>query len=344
MSAGVQDFVDAMRAAGVDPVEAIAGKLIGGKLIRFRCQGDGRKRNGWAIFFDGERPGGAFGNHKQNTGTINWSAKRDAPALTPEQRRQLREQIAAEEARRAQEIVVTQEYVAREALAMWRASGPADAAHAYAVKKRLCVAPLRQSGDALLVPMRDAAGVIWNLQRIYPDGTKRFMKGGRILGLMAVIGPRLGFVRGVICEGYATGDAIAQALGGGPVVVAFNTANLDPVVAACLERHPGVNWVIAADDDHLTGVRMEERGQPYQNPGVEKARAAAVAHGCRVAYPPSVAERYVDGIVAEPANVDFSDLLLAGGALDICAAVASAQRPYGSAMPSLAERIGRAVA
>ncbi|MFO6447848.1 hypothetical protein ACLBKU_11940 [Erythrobacter sp. NE805] len=342
MSAGVQDFIAAMTAAGVVPVEPIAGKLVGGKIVRFRCQGDGRKRNGWAIFFDGERPGGAYGNHKQNTGTITWSAKREGPPLSPEERARLREQIAAEEARRAREQASTQEYVAREARATWAASSAADPAHPYAATKRMKVAGLRQSGEALLVPMRDIEGVLWNLQRIYPDGTKRFVKGGRILGLMTVIEPRLGFARGVVCEGYATGDAIAQALGAGPVVVAFNTANLGEVVAACVDRHPRADWVIAADDDHLTGTRMEERGQPYQNPGVDKAREVAVLHGCRVAYPLSVVERWVDGVVAEPANVDFSDLLLAGGAVDIRAAFDGARRPAGSAQPSLAERIGRA--
>ncbi len=339
--ATVQDFIDAMRAAGVDPVEPIAGKLMGGKLVRFRCQGDGRKRNGWAIFFEGERPGGAFGNHKQNTGTISWTAKREGPVLSPEERARLREQIAAEEQRRAREQASTQDYVAREALAAWQASAPADPAHPYAAGKRMKVAGMRQSGEALLVPMRDAGGRLWNLQRIFPDGTKRFMKGGRILGLMTVISPRLGFARGIVAEGYATGDAIAQAVGG-PVVVAFNTANLEPVVAACVARHPRADWIIAADDDHLTGLRMEERGQPYQNPGVEKARAVAIAQGCRVAYPPSVVERVVDGVVTDPSNTDFSDLLLAGGLIDIRAAVDGAMRPYGSKGPSLAERIGRA--
>ena len=69
------------------------------------------------------------------------------------------------------------------------------------------------------------------------------------------------------------------------VVVAFNTANLDPVVAAWTKRFPLVDWIIAADDDHATGLKMVERGEAYQNPGIDKARAVAAAHKCRVALP-----------------------------------------------------------
>lgn len=323
MSAGVQDFIAAMAAAGVVPAEPIAGKLLSGKLIRFRCEGDGKKRNGWARYFDGQRPGGVYGNHKQNTGSISWQAAREHP-LSPDERRALRETVQAEAARRERETAQAQDDARRAAMRLWSEAGPADAAHPYAAKKRLRLGGLRQSGEALLVPMRDADGRLWNLQRIFPDGSKRFLKGGRIIGLCAVIGLRPEFSRAVFAEGYATGEAISQALGDRPVIVAFNTANLEPVVAEWSRRHPGADWVIAADDDHLTGLKMQERGWPYQNPGVDKAREVAAAHGCRVAYPPSVRARRWG--VASAENVDFSDLLLAGDAEAIRGAVRAALR------------------
>jgi len=347
----VQDFLAAMAAAGVVPVEPIAGKLLGGRIVRFRCEGDGKKRNGWAIFMPvaaglRTRARGRFGNYKMNTGTIEWWDNSEIPALSPEERARRRAMFEREAERWARAQAETQESAREQAVRIWEAAGPADPAQPYAARKRMRVAGLRQQGEVLLVPMRDSAGQLWNLQRIFPDGAKRFLKGGRIIGLCAVIDWRADFSRGVFAEGFATGDAIAQALGadgkGCPVVVAFNTANLEPVVAGWVRLHPRADWVIAADDDHLTGVRMEERGQTYQNPGIDKARSVAQAHGCRVAYPPSVVERVVDGIVSEPANVDFSDLLLAGGAVDIRAAFEAARRPAGCAQPGLAERIGRA--
>jgi putative DNA primase/helicase len=348
MSAGIEDFIAAMRAAGVEPLEPIAGRLREGRLIRFRCRGDGRKRNGWAIFFPedpraGKRAAGAFGNYKLGTGSITWSARRAPPPLAREEAERMRAAIAAENARRAQAQQCEQEAVARAAQACWAEAGPVDRAHPYAARKRLMLQGLRQAGAALLVPMRDGEGRIWNLQRIYPDGSKRFLRGGRVQGLMAVIAPRRGFARGVVCEGYATGDAIAQACGG-PVVVAFTTANLGAVVAVCLARHPRADWVIAADDDHATALKLVARGKPYHNPGLSAARAAALAHGCRIACPPTVASRQADPLGGAARNTDFSDLLLAGEVEAIRAAVTGALRPQGSACASLAEQLGRAAA
>jgi putative DNA primase/helicase len=329
MSGDVNDFISAMRASGVDPVELIAEALLSGKVTRFRCQGDGRKRNGWALFFPAEgaagRAGGVFGNHKQNTGTIKWQADRAMASLSAAEREAMRRQWREDAARRARDLEMAQIAARAEALRIWDSAQAASPAHEYAAKKKMRVGGLRRAGGALLVPMRDIDGTIWNLQRIYPDGTKRFLKGGRIIGLCAVIGMRPGFRRGVFAEGYATGDAISQALGGSaPVVVAFNTANLDPVVAAWTKRHPLVDWIIAADDDHATGLKMVERGEAYQNPGIDKARAVAAAHKCRLALPSWSAD----------SNVDFSDLLLAGSVSAIAEAIkgAARKRPAASAL------------
>jgi len=335
----VDDFIAAMRASGVDPKESIASKLMGGKVVRFRCEGDGRKRNGWALFFpaDGSdgRAGGVFGNHKQNTGTIKWQADRKGPPISEAELARRRAEWREEELRRAQALAKAQYDARGEAVRMWRAAASASADHPYAVKKRLRVGGLKQEGDALLVPMKDIHGQLWNLQRIFPDGAKRFLPGGRILGLCAKIGMQPGFARGVFAEGFATGDAISQALcGNRPVIVAFNTANLDPVVAEWTCAFPRADWVIAADDDHLTGLRMVERGQPYHNPGIEKAEAVAAAHGCKVAYPPR----------REGKNTDFSDMLLDGCEAAIMAAINGTRRKVEGpgAVLSLAERIGRA--
>jgi phage/plasmid primase-like uncharacterized protein len=74
-----------------------------------------------------------------------------------------------------------------EALEMWSRAGPASADHAYAARKRLDPAPLRELDGKLLIPMVDAAGKLWNLQRIAGDGTKRFLRGGRVEGLFHLI-------------------------------------------------------------------------------------------------------------------------------------------------------------
>lgn len=339
MSEGISDFIAAMSAAGVVPAEPIAGKLAGGRLVRFRCEGDGKKRNGWAVFLpvvpgQRTRARGQFGNYKQSTGTIEWWAERDGPALSPAERAQLRAQAEADAERRARETEEQYASARAEANRIWESAERDCAAHPYAERKRMRVGGLRQSGDALLVPMRDASGALWNLQRIYPDGAKRFLKGGRITGLCAMIGMHSEFTRGVFAEGYATGEAISQALRNCPVIVALNTANLEPVVSEWVRRYPRADWVIAADDDHQTGLKMVERGEPYANPGIDKAREVAAAHGCRVAYPPNL-----DG---PRGNIDFSDVLLAHGSEPVREAFAEARRR--STQLSLAERIGMGAA
>ena len=47
---------------------------------------------------------------------------------------------------------------------------------------------MRDGKDVLLVPLRDQDGKLWSLQRIYPDGNKLFLKDGRTLGLMHILG------------------------------------------------------------------------------------------------------------------------------------------------------------
>lgn len=72
----------------------------------------------------------------------------------------------------------------------------------------------RRQREDLLVPIHSADGTLWNLQRIEADGTKRFYPGGRITGNVFFVNgypsqaPRTIY----LCEGYATGASIFEAL------------------------------------------------------------------------------------------------------------------------------------
>ena len=141
----------------------------------------------------------------------------------------------------------------------------------------------------LLVPLRDTAGKLWNLQRIAPDKPtngapdKLFLKGGRKSGLWHWLGAVASpgdeaTVPDVIliCEGYATGASLHQATGR-PVAVAFDAGNLLHVAKAMQARYPAALLVLAGDDDMQTGA------QSGRNPGRDKATAAARAvHGLAV--------------------------------------------------------------
>src|SRR3546814_1166569 len=66
MSADViANFIASMEAAGVKPLEPISQQLMGGKIVRFRADGDKPgKRNAWAILYFDKRPAGAFGSYR----------------------------------------------------------------------------------------------------------------------------------------------------------------------------------------------------------------------------------------------------------------------------------------
>lgn len=282
----IADFLSFMESSGVQPIEPIAQRLGSGSLIRFRCEGDGKGRqNGWAILYLDERPAGAFGNYRLNTGTLRWKATGDRPALSAEERAALNREWQIARDRREAERSNNEQQAALAAADIWQRAKPASAAHEYVARKQINPAPLRQNGDELLIPMTDAGGTLWNLQRIKPGGEKRFLKGGRIANLFAIAGAfEPGTTESVFCEGYATGDTINRALGI-PAIVAFSTANLPRVARLWNEIRPDLTYTVFADDDARTAQGNLEKSGRWNNPGVEVAEQVAAEIGAFIAYP-----------------------------------------------------------
>jgi antirestriction protein ArdC/phage/plasmid primase-like uncharacterized protein len=150
-----------------------------------------------------------------------------------------------------------------------------------------------KAGD-LLIPGRDMDGKMWTLQSVNPY-FKSLMKGGRKHGLFSVAGadadgkPIDGILKSanqslVLAEGYATADTVAR-LSGEPVIVAFDSGNLNAVAGGLRERFPNAPMVIAADNDHDAPNRTLPNGQPGVNVGLVKAKEAAERHGAGVAAP-----------------------------------------------------------
>lgn len=129
-------------------------------------------------------------------------------------------------------------------------------------------------GD-LLVPLRDAAGTVWNVQIINKAGKKLFLKNGRKAGLFHFIGePPVGASALCIAEGYSTAASINLATGW-PVVVGIDAGNLPPVAVAVRGMFPEAVIIISADDDSDTPG----------NPGLTKANQAAALVGAAVCIP-----------------------------------------------------------
>lgn len=184
---------------------------------------------------------------------------------------------------------------ARKAAQQWeRASDEGESSYLH--KKGVQAHGLRfERGDTVLIPMRDLAGELWNVQRIAPDGaghyTKRFLAGGRKSGLMHWLGQPSGAGVMLMAEGYATAASLHEATGH-PVCVAFDAGNLPTVAKALRAAHPAATIAVCADNDQAT-----EHGTG-RNPGLAKARQAAKAVQGVAVWPEGLPE----------GKTDFNDL------------------------------------
>ncbi|WP_413615129.1 toprim domain-containing protein [Halomonas cupida] len=209
-------------------------------------------------------------------GVFRWHGRTGIPeaSLTISQttvtdsHRQRQEALANERA------LARQEAMAR-ARAEWDSARPASVHHPYLVSRGVPAFDLRQGRrGSLLIPLY-ANGELVNLQRILPNGAKRFLKGGQVQGAHALIGKPTPGGRLFICEGWATGATLHH-LTGDPVACAMHAGNLMAVAGAMrVVLNGSLDLVVAGDDDRMT----------EGNPGRQAANDAALAVGALVLYP-----------------------------------------------------------
>lgn len=147
-------------------------------------------------------------------------------------------------------------------------------------------------GGVLRVPMRDAAGELWNCQDILPakmrdkatgepttDKLYAAGKGSRKAGLFHLIGdPGSEPDAVLIGEGFAT-CATSHEATGRPVAVAFDSGNLAPVARELHRLYPRALVLVIADNDQAT------EASTGRNPGREAADKAARAVRGAVVWP-----------------------------------------------------------
>lgn len=284
MSDYIECFAQAIRDAGMTPPDVIEAD---GLLHRFHVEGDKRgSLNGWYCLHGDGRAAGAFGSWKSGMRST-WAA--DGKRLSDPERESLAKMIEAAKLKAQAERRAEHEARAVEARAEWAAAEPADPAHPYLVRKGVKPHNLRQRGEMLLVPLLDAFGMTWNLQRIGPDGSKRF-RPGRAGGLFAKVGDLTNPRTILIAEGWGTGATLHEETGH-PVLCAMNAGNLLPVALAARSAWSGAELLICGDNDSSTPG----------NPGLTYATDAAKAVGARLVIP-----EFPEGV----AGSDFNDLVL----------------------------------
>lgn len=263
-------MLQAMQMAGLAPAKAL-DLVPDGKLRRYRVEGDkSGSTNGWYVLHSHPILAGAFGSWKTGE-SHNWHEVRAKPPTREEQAALRRHLQAAQAARVVEQGRVHAEAQAK-AARLWRQARPATNAHPYLQRKRIGAIGIRQLRDMLLIPARDANGTLHTLQFISPDGSKRFLSGGRIAGCYYAMGRPVGSL--LLCEGYSTAATVFQATGEA-TAVAFNAGNLPTVARALRAKFPRLRFVVCADNDAATPG----------NPGLTKATEAARAVGGFVAVP-----------------------------------------------------------
>lgn len=305
-------FRQAMREAGVQPPPKIVGD---GEIHRFRADGDKPgARSGWYVLHLDEWPAGRFGDWRTLPPPgFSWSAKAGR-RMSQAQRRRFQRKKAERRRQREKEERERRTKARKKAAEMLRQSGPADPAHPYLQAKGVGAHEIRQLGDTLLVPVNGPDGSLRGLQRIRPDGSKRFLVGTEVSGGYFPVGEKPEGTL-LVAEGFATAATLHETTGHA-VACAFNCGNLQPVAGALRKKLPDVRIILAADNDHQTDG----------NPGLLAATEAAQA---------------VNGLLAVPAfedgeeGTDFNDLVSLRGADVVREAIDGAVSPSSEALETL---------
>lgn len=241
-----------------------------GLIHRFHVPGDKHgSKAGWYVLFGDGIASGAFGSWKIG-GSQVWTGCQQINYQESENIR-----LRIEQARQERIIAQQQHQQAAAACAqrlMSKARLP-DTDYPYLISKGIKPYNIRQLGNQLLVPLYKSGSLI-NLQRIYPDGNKRFLRGGIVSGACAYLGIISPSKEIYLCEGWATGATLHEHTGAA-VVCAMNANNLLKVGYELQRQHPDAILIVAGDDDRLT----------LGNPGRTAANHAAATLGCGLVFP-----------------------------------------------------------
>jgi phage/plasmid primase-like uncharacterized protein len=241
------------------------------------------------LYSDGAVPAGAFGSWKTGD-SQNWCAKSES-TLSPSEREEWRRKQLDTQQARAEAVVIVWQEARNKATKLLDIAKPATAEHGYLLAKGIKPYGIKQLNDGLVIPLRNASGVLTSLQFIQPDGSKKFLTGGKITGSYYAIGKPVAKL--LICEGYATGTSLYEATGIA-VAVAFNAGNLVAVAKVMREKFPEHTIIICADNDVKTDV----------NTGLSKAtEAAGQIHGML-----AVAKFQESELIDGKVPTDFNDL------------------------------------
>lgn len=251
---------------------------LDGKFQRFASpNGRPRKKDLFVVLHDYDR-GATFGDwHYQDDWCTHWNSAYGKPTTYEIIERQKKLEIQKTEA------------AYRRSKCEWRARtfwnkfycNDDVTQHPYVIRKHIIPYYAKQCRSWLLVPVTDIEHKLMTVQIIKPDGFKRVWKGTSHKGLMTWLSDPLPayFDKFIyLCEGYATGCTIKEALDV-PVVCALSAKNLMLVGNALRKHFPNSGIMICADNDsygdynigiECANATMNAIGMPMRNPCFKK--------------------------------------------------------------------------
>jgi P4 family phage/plasmid primase-like protien len=261
-----------------------------GKLLRFPTNGKAGDTAGWCkLFSDGV--GAVFGCHRDGS-KYTWQMR---DTNTPQSRQTRQAAYAQSEQTRqraAREHATQQANAADTAARILRDTVELDPAHGYVARKGITPYGARQDVDGMVtLPVYGSDEALQSLQFINADGTKRFLRHGKMKGGRLFVGKPVDGLPLVLVEGWATGCSIHEAVGQ-TVVIGFSGSNLSAVAADLRRRFPNSPLQLAGD--------LDAHGK-----GFEYAQAAAAAGAPAIVLLPSFADGRDRG--------DYNDLHQAEG-------------------------------
>jgi|SaaInlStandDraft_6_1057023.scaffolds.fasta_scaffold19002_2 putative DNA primase/helicase len=227
-----------------------------GEIHRFKPPGS-KTNSGWYISYPHfEYEAGVAGDWRTDLQESFCSINKSK--FTLEQRRQYAQRNAKSAAQRKDEAVKRYTIAKKEVDEVWGKASTEDLdSHPYLVNKQIKAFNVRiDYHNNLLIPMYDSNHIMWNIQKISPNGYKKFHKGARIDGCYHPIGflnnvlPQI-----VLCEGPSTGMSIYQAIGI-PTVVCFGARKLENIAKIFRTKYPNSKIIIAGDDDQFNSVNI----------------------------------------------------------------------------------------
>jgi putative DNA primase/helicase len=279
----VDNFQIAMQEAGIICKEQI---IADGALHRFSPDGKGNP-DAWYVFYG---MAGAFGDWSQGI-KEKWSTK--SQGLSPQQKLELQQQIDNAKKASNEERERKHTEISEQASREWQNLAECGQS-TYLTKKQVSAFGIRFGIGGIAIPLYDVNGKLWSLQKIYDDGSKRFLTGGRKKGCFHHLGALKNGESIYVVEGYSTGTSVYSATNQ-TTVIAFDAGNIDPVIGELNAKYPNSSITIAADNDQW---------KEY-NTGKEAAEAAAKKWNCNVALP------HFKDCTTHP--TDFNDLMLLEG-------------------------------